>query len=687
VRDAVIRHTRCVDHAPPAFGRARLTAGTTTAAVLVAIVGSAVGTAVDRGDSYQIGAAVATAFLVVTIAVVGAIVHLTVPDNRVGQLLLVGAVALGVGVGLTEAGIHGVRTVPGSVPGADYMAAVGPALQAAASLLVVVAVPVVFPDGHVPGPRWRWLAWCAAAAIGCLFFGNLLSPQTNEARLAHWHNPLGLPTRHAWIADGLSAVAVLLSVIALAGAVTGLVLRWRRGGRLVRQQLSLFALAACPPAIVLIIIIIANGVPAWVISVAFLPIPVSIAIATLSRGLYDLRRAANRTLVWLTMTVSLGALYVVVVASAAALAPAHRTWWPPVLVVGTAGLLLVPAHRATQRAVNRVVYGRWHEPYEVLAGLGEQLAAAADVDLLLDATVTELTAGLGLEEVSVRGLDGTAIAGTELASGVAVALPAYGTTVGWLSYRPPARPLSEAEQRLIRDLASHLGGAVHARVLRNDLQSTRERLVLAREEERRRLRRDLHDGIGPALAGLTLKTETARALLPPGAERSSRELQLLREEIRHTVTDVRRVVEGLRPPAIDELGLVPACTQTVERLCADGGLAATLAAPDGVPPLPAAVEVAAYRIIVEAVTNTVRHANARRCHVTLSLASTTLLVSITDDGVGLTAAGRHGSGLAIMRERAQELGGTFDVTEASPGVTVQATLPFSPAPTNQRHPR
>ena len=187
-------------------------------------------------------------------------------------------------------------------------------------------------------------------------------------------------------------------------------------------------------------------------------------------------------------------------------------------------------------------------------------------------------------------------------------MQAFGETVGYLAYRVPGRQLSTAEQRLLRDLARQLGGALHARLLREDLQRARERLVLAREEERRRLRRDLHDGIGPALAGLTLKTETARALLPPGTDGASRQLHDLSEEIRRTVVDVRRLVEGLRPPALDELGLAGACAQAVERLTAGAGVSASVRASDDLPALPAAVEVAAYRIVVEAVTNTVRHA-------------------------------------------------------------------------------
>jgi signal transduction histidine kinase len=203
---------------------------------------------------------------------------------------------------------------------------------------------------------------------------------------------------------------------------------------------------------------------------------------------------------------------------------------------------------------------------------------------------------------------------------------------------------------------------------------------VAREEERRRLRRDLHDGIGPALAGLTLKAETARALLPPGTEGAARQLRGLSEEIRRTVLDVRRPVELLRPPALDELGLAAACSQAVERLTASAGLTACVTAADSMPALPAAVKVAAYRIVVEAVTNTVRHADARRCRVSLTPGPTELSVTIVDDGKGLAAADGRGHGLAIMSERAQELGGTVTVCDASPGVSVTARLPVLTAP-------
>ena len=534
-------------------GRGRFTAAAAGAAVVLTLAGSAVATIYDRPGTAVFADTLSFALALAAVAVIGAVVTLAVPGNRVGWLLLTAAVAMGVGEAFTEAGIHGVVTAPGSVPGAGYLAAIGPGLEATGLLIAVVGVPIVFPDGRLPSPRWRWLTRSAMVAVACLFLGNVISPHTNENRLAGWQSPLGLPARFGYIAGMLSAAGVLLAVAAAAGAVAGLVVRWRRGGPLVRQQLLFLAIAACPPALVLLIILLANGVPGWLFGVVLLPLPVAIAVAILNHGLYDLRRAANRTLLWLTMSGAVVGIYAVVVITAAALVPGHHAWWPSALAAALAALALIPLRESLQRAVNRVVYGRWHEPYEVLAGLGERLEAAADVDRLMDAVVTELTTGLDLADVTVCGLDGASVAGgtpadASAGTGTILSLQAFGAPVGYLAYRVPGRQLSEAEQRLLRDLARQLGGALHARLLREDLQRARERLVLAREEERRRFRRDLHDGIGPALAGLTLKTETARALLPPGTDGASRQLHDLGEEIRRTVVDVRRLVEGLRPP-------------------------------------------------------------------------------------------------------------------------------------------
>ena len=218
--------------------------------------------------------------------------------------------------------------------------------------------------------------------------------------------------------------------------------------------------------------------------------------------------------------------------------------------------------------------------------------------------------------------------------------------------------------------------AAHAVRLTADLQHSRERLVAACEEERRRLRRDLHDGLGPALAGLTLKIETARnrlVRLDPAADALFADLVARTQA---AVADIRRLVYALRPPALDELGLAGALREVAAQY-KSSGLRIVFEAPCSLPALPAAVEVAAYRIGQEALANVVRHAGARSCVLRLELDQTALCLEVLDDGRGLPAGQRSGVGLASMQERAAELGGSCTVESVpSGGTRVHARLPL-----------
>jgi signal transduction histidine kinase len=656
------------------------------ALVALTVAASVVAAAIDRGNhGYDVEEIVAGLVAAVT-AVVGAAVTLAQPRNVIGWFILGIGVLGALAEALTEAGVHGLKTDPGSIPGASYLVTFGVVVRTMPVLLSVAAVPAFFPDGHLAGPRYRWVRWTLAAAVAFVVIGGIVAPI--ETRLGNnWHGPFTPAGKLGDDLQGLDILGVLLIVVSGIGAIAGLVHRWRRGGQIVRQQLLLFATAIAVSVAFLVVVLLvvvvstSGGPPRYVFSLAQLPPPIAVAMATLNHGLYDLRRAANRTLLWVLVTACTAAVYVAVVAAAAAASPDRSSWWPPALAAGVAALVLVPLRVRLQRIVHRVVYGRWREPYEVLSSLATHLEAAADVDRLLEAAVEQVSTELDLERVSVRDASGAVVAGATERANHSIPLQAYNATVGVLSFARPERQLSESEQRLVRDLAVHLGGTMHARSLLEDLQRTRERLVLAREEERRRLRRDLHDGIGPALAGLTLKAETARALLSKDAEAAAHQLSELSEEIRATVIDVRRVVEGLRPPALDELGLIGACRQAVDRLTRTSGVRADVQSSTDLAALPAAVEVAAFRIVLEAVTNIVKHAGARRCQVSLTRQGSALVVSIIDDGSGFVDGSGAGHGLSTMRERAEELGGTISVLPDDPGLRVEAILPTRPVGT------
>jgi signal transduction histidine kinase len=244
-----------------------------------------------------------------------------------------------------------------------------------------------------------------------------------------------------------------------------------------------------------------------------------------------------------------------------------------------------------------------------------------------------------------------------------------------LAPRTPGEGFSASDRRLLEDLARQAGVAAHASRLTADLQRSRERLVTAREEERRRLRRDLHDGLGPQLAAQTLKVGSARSLYGRDPAAADALLSDLEANMEAAISDIRRLVYNLRPPALDELGLDGAIRASAAQY-ATNGLKISVDAPKVLPSLPAAVEVAAYRIAQEALTNVVRHAQASESIVRLRLDGE-LELEITDDGVGLAENRGTGVGLSSMRERAVELGGTCVVEQSVPqGTRVVARLPL-----------
>ncbi|MGQ0602927.1 MAG: sensor histidine kinase, partial [Anaerolineales bacterium] len=235
--------------------------------------------------------------------------------------------------------------------------------------------------------------------------------------------------------------------------------------------------------------------------------------------------------------------------------------------------------------------------------------------------------------------------------------------------------LSNTDRRLLEDLARQAGVAVHAARVTAELQQARERLVMAREEERRRLRRDLHDGLGPTLAALTAQAEAARDLIPTRPDQSVALLEDMVTQAQTATVDIRRLVYNLRPPALDDLGLLGAIQAQAQRINQANGLTVQVNA-DVFPPLPAAVEVAAYRLVQEALANVVRHAGAKHCRVELKLELKNLNVWIEDDGGGIPAQVQAGVGLASMRERAEELGGEFAPASTSSGTKIKVRLPL-----------
>ena len=335
----------------------------------------------------------------------------------------------------------------------------------------------------------------------------------------------------------------------------------------------------------------------------------------------------------------------------------------------------------------------FHPTTVVLRGVIDQLlfgdradplrAATQVADRIGDDPVLALRAireALVLPYASLRA-DGMELAasGTEVTHTRTIGLDLGGNSVGEVvvGLRAGDLRLPASDEHVLRIVAPLLAQTIRARALAADLQASRGEAIAAIEEERRRLRRDLHDGLGPTLTGVAFATDAARNKLRDDPSGADELLARLRTDTADAISEIRRLVEGLRPPALDELGLVAAVRQQARGMhtAAGAALQVTIDAPEPMPELPAAAEVAAYRIVVEALTNVARHATSDSAHVTLTVGANGLGIVVTDAGSG-GRPWRPGVGMASMRERAEQVGGRLSAAPGPAGGRVEACIPL-----------
>jgi signal transduction histidine kinase len=547
-----------------------------------------------------------------------------------------------------------------------------------------VHLALVFP---APSPFLRRRPWLVPAVYGAALLAYALLMAA--ARLAS-------PTALEWVGTWPS-IQLVLVVPLLIASLALFVWRYRRvedateRTRLRWAALGGVAGGALGLAGFLLpeLLLRRSLVPSSWIGLAALPLPVGLAVGILRDRLFDIDVVVRRTLVYGGLTIAVIASYLVAVAGIGIVLGGQSDYAASLFATGVAALLALPLRDLLQRAVNRFLYGERDEPVRAIRRLGQRLDLATDPALTFPAIVETVADALRLPFVALDVVDEAGRAmlvaerGRTSGEVLTIQLGHGPDTVGRLrlGVRSGERGFRADELRLLEDLGRQAGAAIHALRLREDLARSRERLVLAREEERRRLRRDLHDGLGPSLAAIGLRAEAAGATLAHDPAEAQRLLSELGTDVQATLADVRRLVEGLRPPALDELGLVGAIRAQAERLEDPGrGSVAEIsvaASPDPLPELPAAVEVAAFRIVAEALTNAVRHAEARTCRVELR-ARDDLVVEVVDDGRGLPRQIVRGTGLESMSARAAELGGSLRVERLHGGGTqVAARIPLS----------
>lgn len=388
-------------------------------------------------------------------------------------------------------------------------------------------------------------------------------------------------------------------------------------------------------------------------------------------------RIANRALLFVALTALGVATYALCLGVVGPLVPVRGA--DAVLVGGALAAVLLLARDTAQRGVDWLLYGERSAPERAILRVGRRIESTADPARLVEALAETVAAALRLSFVEVELEDGTADCrvGSPTRRVTELPLVHQGRRLGTLRAGRRGEALGRADVQVLTGVAPQLAAAVETGRLQRSLARARDRLVRAREEERRRLRRDLHDVLGPALAGVALGLDAARSRAardPAGADALIAQVQ---EEVRGCVRSIRKIIEGLRPAALDERGLVAALHQQADLIAARASSVAVHVegeAPEG---LPAAVEVVAYLIGSEAITNALRHADAHRIEVHVTATADELVLEVADDGSGMSAEPTEGVGLASMAERADEIGGVLTVaTPPSGGTRVTARLPL-----------
>ena len=548
--------------------------------------------------------------------------------------------------------------------------------------LSIGLVPLIFPNGHAPGPRWRWLYGVTAIAVVSLLILSFSEGWKERNAIAAGAttlpDPSGLPLQ-------MLLVALVATMVATVGGFASLAVRYRAGRTNERDQLKWFFLGVL--IVVATIVLEMTIVPSSlerIVWFATWALPISMAIGILRYRLFDIDLIVSRTVLWSLLTVFVFGVYVIIVGVVGSRLTQVHDMALSLIATGIVAVCFQPVRQRLQTAVNQFVYGDRDDPYAAIARLGRRLDAISTSDELLPAIVESVAQALKLPYAAISLRSDSFLApavsyGTLPERGELLTRPlTYNAEpVGELilASRTPGEPLAASDLRLVDDLARQIGVAAHAVQLTADLQHSREQLVIAREEERRRIRNDLHDGLGPVLSGLKLRAETARNLVGdnPQVDALLADIALRTET---AVADVRRLVYSLRPPALDDLGLGAA----LEELGYQAELPVTVTLPEPMPSLSAAVEVAVFRITQEALTNIARHAGATAARIELSTEPNQLAMSISDDGRGLPADVRFGVGLRSMRERVSELGGTMTVESSDgAGTTINIIFPLTPS--------
>ncbi len=647
--------------------------------------------------------------------VIGYILAIRRPDNAVSWVMLGVGVSLGVSALMSSYASYAIH---GGVGGRELGAILESFTQP--MWIPVVAIPVtflllLFPEGHLPSPRWRWFAWALGISMTIAFLAILLSPgKMTESSFPDLQNPLGIEALRPVLS--VAIVSLLMFPIGVIGSLVSLVLRFRRSTGIERLQLRWLVTAAGTVAVLYALALVfsfssswgATDTPGWLallqgVAVAsFGLIPVAIGVSVLRYHLFDIDVVINRALLLGAMAVFISAVYAAIVVGVGALVGTKASPLLSAAAAAVVALAFQPARRRAQRFADRLVYGERATPYEVLSQFSERLGNAYATDELLTRMARVLAEGTGAARADVWVRIGDRLraeaawpedgerpapipvstAGEESVSPTTMFEPVrhQGELLGALSITErPGESIAHNEEKLVRDLAAQAGLVMRNVALTEqligtieELRASRQRLVTAQDEGRRRIERNLHDGAQQQIVPLTVKLRLLGQLLDRDPGQAGAMVADLQADATDALEQLRDLARGIYPPLLADRGLVTALEAQARKATVPTGVRS-----DGIGRYPQDTEAAVYFCALEALTNVAKYAGATRAEVSFSQTDGELRFTVTDDGAGFdTATTSHGTGLQGMADRLDAIGGALQViSRPGEGTTVEGRIP------------
>jgi signal transduction histidine kinase len=639
----------------------------------------------------------AVELITLALTLMGGLLALRRPHNPIGWIFLVASLLSGVQVVAQE--YTAFALAQGNAQGARIGNWIDGMIWVPITGSVAIFVTLLFPTGHLPSRRWRWVPWIGTVGI-LLFTGAFaVSAETGEFGVRNPFFDLGPD-----VVGPLFGLGSSLYLVAVLGALASLVVRFRSARGDERQQLRWFAAAVGLVAFFITLTFIGEFLGQDLFGfkraaavgtiLSFMAIPVATGVAVLKYRLYDIDVVINRAVVVAVLGVFITAVYIGIVVGVGTLVGRGGGLVLPGVAAAVVALVFQPARRWAQHLANRLVYGERATPFEVLTAFSERVAGAYGGADVLPRMARILGEGTGAARAEVwlrsgdtlrrtaswpRGAGATAV---PLRDGELPDLPDVeravpvldqGKLLGALTLtKERGESVTPAEDRLLANLASQVGLVLRNVQLVEDLRASRQRIVAAQDEERRRLERDIHDGAQQQLVALSVKARLAETFLDRDREKAKRTLAEIKVETTDALENLRDLARGIYPPLLADRGLAAALESQARK-----AVVPVSVDPDGIGRYPQEAEAAAYFCVLEALQNVAKYAGASRATVRLSQEDGDLVFTVTDDGRGFDPQTTpRGSGLQNMRDRLEALGGTVDIDSApGQGTTVTGRVP------------